>query len=226
MLMSGAITLAPMPEGGWMSKIEVSSPVCYAPTNELFACVAPSQYTVEQYRKDFPILSQEIHGRPLAYLDNAASTQKPRMVIEAMQRFEENDYANIHRGVHELSMRATDKYEAARETVRRFINAEHADEIVFVRGGTEAINLVAASWGRANLQKGDEIVITMLEHHSNIVPWQILRDQTGITLKVVPITTEGDIRIEDVKKVLSPRTKLVAIAHVSNTLGTILPVEE
>ena len=209
-----------------MNKIEATSPVCYAPEDELFACAAPRTYDVEQYRKDFPILSQQIHGRPLVYLDNAASTQKPRAVIEAMQRFEENDYANIHRGVHELSMRATDKYEAARETVRRFISAEHADEIVFVRGGTEAINLVAASWGRTNLKKGDEVVVTMLEHHSNIVPWQMLREQTGIVLKVVPITPEGNVRIEDVKKILSPRTKLVAIAHVSNTLGTILPVEE
>ncbi len=209
-----------------MNKIDVSSPVCYAPEDELFACAAPQIYPVEQYRKDFPILAEQIHGHPLVYLDNAASTQKPRMVIESMQRFMENDYANIHRGVHELSLRATDKYEAARERVRRFMNAERADEIVFVRGGTEAINLVASTWGRTNLKAGDEIVITMLEHHSNIVPWQMLREQTGIVLKVVPITPGGDVRIEDVKKTLSPRTKLVAVAHVSNTLGTVLPVAE
>ena len=209
-----------------MTKIDVASPVCYAHDAELFACAAPQTYNVEQYRKDFPILTQEIHGHPLVYLDNAASTQKPRIVMEAMQRFMESDYANIHRGVHELSLRATDKYEAAREQVRRFINAERSEEIVFVRNGTEAINLVAASWGRAFLKKGDEVVITTLEHHSNIVPWQLLREQTGIVLKVVPITPEGDVRLEDVKKTLSPRTKLVAIAHVSNTLGTVLPVAE
>jgi cysteine desulfurase/selenocysteine lyase len=209
-----------------MSKVEPASPVCYAPDDELFACAAPQGYPVDQYRADFPILARQVHGHPLVYLDNAASTQKPRMVLEAMDRFQQTDYANIHRGVHELSVRATDAYEAARETVRRFINAEKAEEIIFVRNGTEAINLAAASWGRAFLKKGDEVVVTMLEHHSNIVPWQLLRDQIGITLRVVPITADGDVRIEDVKAALSSRTKLVAVAHVSNTLGTILPVEE
>jgi cysteine desulfurase/selenocysteine lyase len=207
-----------------MNKIDVASPVCYAPEDELFACTAPQTYPVEQYRKDFPILAQKIHGHPLVYFDNAASTQKPRMVMEAMDRFMQEDYANIHRGVHELSLRATDKYEAARETVRRFINAERAEEIVFVRNGTEAINLVAASWGRTFLKEGDEIILTTLEHHSNIVPWQLLRKDIGIKLRVVPITPDGDVRLEDVKTALSPRTKLVAVAHVSNTLGTILLV--
>jgi cysteine desulfurase/selenocysteine lyase len=192
----------------------------------LFACTAPQTYAAEQYKKDFPILDRQIHGHPLVYLDNAASTQKPRMVLEAMQRFMENDYANIHRGVHELSMRSTDKYEAARETVRRFINAEHTNEIVFVRNGTEAINLVAASWGRKFLKKDDEVVLTILEHHSNIVPWQMLREQTGIKLRIVPITPDGDVHIEDVKKAMTTRTKMVAVAHVSNTLGTVLPVGE
>ena len=171
-------------------------------------------------------MREKIHGHPLVYLDNAASAQKPRMVIEAMQHFMENDYANIHRGVHELSVRATDKYEAVRGTVRRFINAENDEEIIFTRNGTEAINLVAASWGRAFLKAGDEIVITALEHHANIVPWQMLREAIGIKLRVVPITPEGDVRIEDVKAAIAPRTKMVAVAHVSNVLGTILPVAE
>lgn len=209
-----------------MSKVDVASPVCFAVEGEMFACAAPQAFKVENYRKDFPILGEMIHGHPLAYLDNAASTQKPRMVIEAMQRFMESDFANIHRGVHELSQRATNKYEAARETVRRFLNAKRAEEIVFVRNGTEAINLVAATWGRKFLKEGDEVVITTLEHHSNIVPWQMLRDEKGIKLRVVPVTDSGDVRLEDVKTAITPRTKLVAVAHVSNVLGTVLPVAE
>lgn len=209
-----------------MSKVENASPVCFAPEEEHFACAAPQEFRAEQYRKDFPIFAQQVNGHPLVYLDSAASAQKPRMVIEAMQRFMETDYANIHRGVHELSVRATDKYEAVRETVRRFIHAAHEDEIVFTRNGTEAINLVAATWGRTFLKKDDEVVITTLEHHANIVPWQMLREEIGIKLRVVPITPEGDVRIEDIKTTLSPRTKLVSVAHVSNALGTILPVEE
>lgn len=206
-----------------MSKLDV---VCAAPDDEIFACSAPQSFKAEQYRKDFPIFGELIHGRPLVYLDTAASAQKPRMVMEAMQRFAESDYANIHRGVHELSMRATHKYEAARETVRRFINAKRAEEIIFVRNGTEAINLVAATWGRATLREGDEVLITGLEHHSNIVPWQMLRDEKNIKLRVVPVTESGDVRMEDVKAALTPRTKLVAVAHVSNVLGTVLPVAE
>ncbi len=205
---------------------EAASPVCYAPADELFACAAPRIYMAEQYRKDFPVLDQKIHDHPLVYLDNAASAQKPRMVMDAMTRFMENDYANIHRGVHELSVRATDKYEAVRGTVRRFINAAHDDEIIFVRGATDAINLVAASWGRTFLKAGDEIILTTLEHHANIVPWQMLRDSIGIKLVVVPITPEGDVRIEDVKAAFTSRTKLVSVAHVSNALGTVLPVAE
>jgi cysteine desulfurase/selenocysteine lyase len=191
-----------------------------------FACAIPNRFAVDSYRRDFPVLAQQIHGHPLAYLDTGASAQKPRMVIEAMTRFMENDYSNIHRGVHELSMRATGKYEAVRETVRLFINAEHEDEIIFTKGATEAVNLVAQSWGRAFLKAGDEIVITALEHHANIVPWQMLREEIGIVLRIVPVTPQGEVRIEDVQAALSPRTKLVAIAHVSNVLGTILPVAE
>ena len=206
-----------------MSKLEVA---CAAPSDEIFACAAPQAFRAEQYRKDFPILGEQIHGHPLIYLDNAATTQKPRMVIEAMRRFMESDNANIHRGVHELSMRATDKYEAARETVRRFLHAKNANEIIFVRNGTEAINLVAATWGRKFLKAGDEVVVTTLEHHSNIVPWQMLREEIGINLRVVPVTDTGDVRLEDVKAAITDKTKLVAVAHVSNVLGTILPVAE
>lgn len=212
---------------GAMNKIEPASPVCYADESEMFACAAPrGDFPAAQYKKDFPALAQDVHGHPLVYLDSGASAQKPRMVIESMQRFVENDYANIHRGVHELSVRATDKYEAVRSTVRRFINAEFDDEIVFTKGATESINLVAQSWGRANLQAGDEVVLTTLEHHSNIVPWQMLAKERGIVLRVVPITNDGDVRLEDVKKALTARTKLVAAAHVSNALGTLLPVKQ
>ncbi|MDD5585953.1 MAG: SufS family cysteine desulfurase [Alphaproteobacteria bacterium] len=177
------------------------------------------------YRADFPILAQKVHGKPLVYLDNAASAQKPRAVLDAMQRFYENDYANIHRGVHELSQRATGAFEAVRGKVRSFINAAHDNEIVFTRGATESINLVAASWGRTFLKPGDEVLITGLEHHANIVPWQLLREEIGFDLRVVPVTPEGDVRLEDVQKTLSPRTKLVSVAHVSNALGTVLPVQ-
>jgi cysteine desulfurase/selenocysteine lyase len=209
-----------------MNKSEPASPVCYASEDEIFACAAPRAYDVFQYRKDFPILAEMVHGAPLVYLDNAASAQKPRQVIEAMTRFMEHDYANIHRGVHELSVRATKAFEDARETVRRFLNAASADEIIFTRVGTEAINLVASSWGRKNLRRGDEIVLTALEHHSNIVPWQMLREEIGVVLRVVPVTEAGEVRLEDVKAALTPKTKLVAMAHVSNALGTILPIED
>ncbi|MDD3370460.1 MAG: cysteine desulfurase [Alphaproteobacteria bacterium] len=183
-------------------------------------------YDVETYRKDFPALAQEIHGHPLAYLDTAASALKPRAVIDAMSRFLERDYANIHRGVHELSQRSTDMYEAVRPMIRDFISAGREEEIVFTHGATDAANLVAQAWGRTFLKTGDEIVITALEHHANIVPWQLLREQIGIVLRVVPVTPEGEVRIEDVKAALSDRTRLVAFAHVSNVLGTILPAKE
>ncbi len=205
---------------------ESASPVCYAAEGEMFACAAPTRFAVDQYRKDFPILAQSINGHPLAYLDNGASAQKPRMVIEAMTRFMENDYANIHRGVYQLSQKATDKYEAVRGIVRRFINAEYEDEIVFTHGATESINLVAQTWGRKFLNSGDEIIITALEHHANIVPWQMLREQIGIVLKIAPITPQGEVRVEDIKALITPRTKLIGFAHVSNVLGTILPVAD
>lgn len=179
---------------------------------------------VEAVRADFPILAQTVRGKPLAYLDNAATTQKPLAVIEAERRYYLEYNSNIHRGVHLLSQKATDAYEAAREKVRRFLNACHTEEIVFVRGTTEAINLVAQSWGRSQLQPGDEIVLSALEHHSNIVPWQLLCQQTGAVLKVVPINDAGELLFEQYLALLGPRTRLVAVAHVSNALGTINPV--
>lgn len=183
-------------------------------------------FDVAHIRKDFPALAQRIHEHPLVYLDTAASAQKPRAVIEAMSDFMETDYSNIHRGVHELSQRATERFEAVRRDVRAFINAENEGEIVFTHGATEAVNLVAQTWGREFLKTGDEIVITALEHHANIVPWQMLRAQTGVVLRVVPLTPDGGVRLEDIAAALSPRTKLVAFAHISNVLGTILPAKE
>lgn len=177
-------------------------------------------------RSDFPILAEKVHGRPLVYLDNAASTQKPRAVLDAMQLAYETYYANVHRGVHLLSQRSTDAFEIAREKVARFVNAASADEIVFVRGATEAINLVAATYGRTCLSAGDEIIISHLEHHANIVPWQFLRDEKGVVLRVIPIDDDGRLRMNVYRQLLSERTKLVAITHVSNALGVVTPIEE
>jgi cysteine desulfurase / selenocysteine lyase len=185
-----------------------------------------AQLDVAAIRRDFPILHQSINGKPLVYLDNAASSQRPRAVIEAVSGYYERDHANVHRGVHTLSQRATDAFEGAREDVRRFINAADVKEIVFVRGATEAINLVAQSYARPKLRAGDEILISALEHHANIVPWQLLCEQTGATLKVIPITRSGEIDFEAFTKLLGPRTKLLALAHVSNALGTIVPVDK
>jgi cysteine desulfurase/selenocysteine lyase len=179
---------------------------------------------VERWRADFPILASRIHGKPLIYLDNAATTQKPQAVIDAEARYYREENANVHRGVHVLSQRATDAFEGARIKVQRFINADRSDEIVFVRGTTEAINLVAQSYGRPRLREGDEIVISALEHHSNIVPWQMVCQQTGALLRVIPVSDDGELDIDAYEKLLSERTKLVALAHVSNALGTINPV--
>lgn len=175
-------------------------------------------------RADFPLLTKRINGHRLAYLDSAATTQKPLEVIEALRRYYLEDNANTHRGVHFLSDRATDLYEAARERVRRFVNAAHADEIVFVRGTTEAINLVAASFGRACLRAGDEIVVSAMEHHSNLVPWQMACEQAGAALRVVPIDDDGEFQFEAFEQLIGPRTRLVAVTHVSNALGTVTPV--
>ncbi len=181
---------------------------------------------VARVRADFPILAHQAHGKPLIFLDSAASAQKPRAVIEAETRLYAESYANVHRGVYELSVKATDAYEGARATVQRFLNAASAKEIVFLRGTTEAINLVAASYGRSHVGADDEVLITGLEHHSNIVPWQLLCEATGARLRVVPITDTGEVPLDELERLISPRTRIVSVAHVSNALGTRLPVKE
>ncbi|HLW28112.1 MAG TPA: cysteine desulfurase [Kiloniellales bacterium] len=181
---------------------------------------------LEQVRADFPVLRREVYGRPLVYLDTAASAQKPRQVIDAMTSIMEESYANVHRGVHRLSQESTDLFEGARERAARLLNAESSDEIVFTRGATEAINLVAFCCGEGLLQAGDEVIITALEHHSNIVPWQMLRDRKGIVLKVVPMLDDGSLDLEAYRKLLSERTRMVATTHISNSLGTITPVKK
>lgn len=183
-------------------------------------------YDAARVREDFPILARRINGRDLVYLDNAASTQRPRAVLDAVEHYETQLHANVHRGVHTLSQLATDAFEAARERVRRFLNARSTREIIFVRGTTEAINLVAQSWGRTHLKPGDEILISQLEHHANIVPWQMTCAATGARLVVAPIDARGDLRFDEFERLLGPRTRLVAMAHVSNALGTILPVAQ
>ncbi|HOV99245.1 MAG TPA: cysteine desulfurase [Bacteroidota bacterium] len=183
-------------------------------------------YSVERVRKDFPILSKRVHDKPLVYLDNAATTQKPNVVIGALEQFYTSENSNVHRGVHALSEIATQKYEQAREFVRQYINAASLHEIIFTRGTTEGINLVAASFGRTFLHEGDEIVITTLEHHSNIVPWQLLCEEKSACLKVVPIDDKGDVLLDEYEKLLTEKTRLVAITHVSNALGTVNPVKE
>ena len=185
-----------------------------------------TELDVARVRADFPILRQLVRGKPLVYLDNAATTQKPVAVIEALNHYYRLDNANIHRGVHTLSERATAAYEGARETVRSFINARSTKEIVFVRGATEAINLVAQTWGRANVKEGDEILLSEMEHHSNIVPWQMLCQQVGAKLKVIPINDAGELQLDKLDALLTARTRLVGITHCSNALGTINPVRE
>ncbi len=180
----------------------------------------------EAARRDFPILGQMVAGKPLIYLDNAATTQKPQAVIDAVSRYYANDNANVHRGVHLLSVRATDAYEAARGKVQRFLGAAWPQEVIFVRGATEGINLVAQAFARPQLARGDEIVISGMEHHSNIVPWQILCEQTGAVLRVIPITERGEIDLDAYRSLLGPRTRLVGIVHVSNALGTVNPVRQ
>jgi cysteine desulfurase / selenocysteine lyase len=179
---------------------------------------------VARIREDFPILGQQVNGRPLVYLDNAATSQKPRQVIEAISRFYSEDYSNIHRGVHTLSQRSTRSYEAVRTKVQRFIHAAEDREIIFVRGATEGINLVAFGYLRPSLQAGDEIVISGMEHHSNIVPWQMLCDEKNARLRVIPINDDGEVVFEEYEKLLNSRTRLVAVTHVSNALGTVNPI--
>ena len=177
-------------------------------------------------RADFEILSRTVYGKPLVYLDSAASAQKPRQVLDAMHAFATTEYANVHRGVHYLSAMATQRYEAARETVRAFVNAQHAEEIVFTKGGTEAINLVASSWASPRIRAGDEIVLSVMEHHSNIVPWHFLRERQGAILKWVDVLDDGSLDMAALDAAIGPKTKLVAVAHMSNVLGTVTPLKE
>ena len=188
------------------------------------AVAAP--FDADRVRADFPILSRTVRGKPLVFLDSGASAQKPRVVIDAISQCYEAEYANIHRGVYELSAKSTEAYEGARARVQRFVNARSAGEIVFTKGATEAINLVAASWGGTFLGEGDEVVLSVLEHHANIVPWQLLRERTGIVLKVVPTDEQGAFLLDAYEALVGPRTKLVALTHVSNALGTVTPVDE
>ncbi len=189
------------------------------------AAAASGALDVEALRDDFPVLAREVNGRPLCYLDNAASSQRPRAVIDAISRYYETSHANVHRGVHRLSQEATDLFEGARETLRRFVNARSTREVIFVRGTTEAVNLVAQSYARPRLGPGDEILVSRLEHHANIVPWQMVCDQTGATLRVIPITRRGEVDFEAFLGLIGPRTRLLALSHVSNALGTVVPVE-
>lgn len=183
-------------------------------------------YDVMKVREDFPILATRPYGKPLAYLDNAASAQKPRQVIERVTHAYEHEYANVHRGLHYLANAATDAYESAREKVRAYLNAGSTEEIIFTRGATEALNIVAASYGRAHIGPGDEIVLTIMEHHSNIVPWHFHRERNGAVLKWVGVDEDGNFSLEEFEKALSPKTKIVAITHMSNALGTIVPIDK
>lgn len=185
-----------------------------------------SNWDVEKIRKDFPVLSTTVNGKPLVYLDNAASSQVPQVVIDRGTKYLREEHSNVHRGVHYLSQTATTAYEAAREKVKRFINAREAAECIFVRGTTEGINLVAASYGREFIDKGDEIIISGMEHHSNIVPWQIIAEDRGAKLKVIPLNERGELIIEEYERLLNERTRIVAAAHVSNSLGTVNPIKE
>jgi len=185
-----------------------------------------SSFDIQAIRKDFPILDQQVNGYDLAYLDNAASSQKPLQVIEAISDYYRQDNANVHRGVHRLSQRATDAYEASREKVCKFLNAKSDKEIVFVRGATEAINLIAQSFVRPQLNAGDEILVSHLEHHANIVPWQMLCEQTGAILKVIPMTLEGELDLSGFDELLTAKTKILAVGHVSNALGTVNPIKD
>ncbi|MGH7538191.1 MAG: SufS family cysteine desulfurase [Gemmatimonadales bacterium] len=193
-------------------------------TQRARATAAPSTLDVERLRVDFPLLHTTVRGKPLVYLDNAATSQKPHAVIETLERYYRVENANIHRGVYYLSERATAAYERAREKARTFVNARHTHEIVFVRGTTEGINLIASSWGRTNLQPGDEVLISAMEHHSNIVPWQLICGERAATLRVIPMNRRGELLLDEYERLLGPKTKIVAVAHVSNSLGTINPI--
>ena len=188
--------------------------------------VRSAEFDVERLRRDFPILNQKVRGKALVYLDSAATSQKPQPVIDAIARYYQSGNANIHRGVHFLSEHATEEHEAARQAVREFVNAARTEELIFVRGTTEGINLVAQTYGRAHVGVGDEVLVSAMEHHSNIVPWQILCEQQGAKLRVIPINDQGELLLDEFEKLIGPRTKIVAVTHVSNALGTINPIRE
>jgi len=181
---------------------------------------------INKIRKDFPILSREVNGKPLVYFDNGATSQKPQIVIDTISHYYEFENSNIHRGIHTLSQEATNAYEVAREKIRSFVNAEHSHEIIFTKGTTDSINLVASSFGKKHLKKGDEIIISTMEHHSNIVPWQMICEENGAILKVIPINEKGEIIFDEFTKLISNKTRMVAVTHVSNTLGTVNPIKE
>ncbi len=185
-----------------------------------------AEFDVERIREDFPVLKQTVHGKPLVYLDSAATAQKPNCVVEAIRHFHEVDCANIHRGVHELSQRSTAAYEETRVKAKKFLNSRDRNELIFVRGTTEGINLVSSSWGRMNVKAGDEVIVSAMEHHSNIVPWQMLCEMNNAKLRVIPMNDRGELILEEYEKLLNPRTRMVAVAHVSNALGTINPVKQ
>jgi cysteine desulfurase/selenocysteine lyase len=191
----------------------------------MHTAVSNGAYDVDRIRKDFPILAMEVYGKPLIYLDNAASAQKPQAVLDRLHQAYTSEYANVHRGLHYLANAATEAYEGAREKVRAFLNAGRPEEIIFTRNATEAINLVAATFGRERIKAGDEIVLSIMEHHSNIVPWHFLRERQGAVIKWAPVDDDGNFLIEEFEKLLGPRTKLVALTHMSNALGTIVPVK-
>ncbi len=212
---------------GPVTSIPAGDDAFRAPAQSLPALNLSAQgFQVEAIRRDFPILQERVHGKPLIWLDNAATTQKPQSVIDRLSHFYAHENSNIHRAAHELAARSTDAYEAARDKVRRFINAGSVREIIFVRGTTEGINLVAQSWGRQNIKKDDEIVITWLEHHANIVPWQMLCAEAGARLRVAPVDNTGQVILDEYQKLLGPRTRLVAFPQVSNALGTVTPAQQ
>src|SRR6201995_1372631 len=192
----------------------------------LHPAVSNGAYDVNRIRQDFPILGMEVYGKPLVYLDNAASAQKPKAVLDRVRQVYASEYANVHRGLHFLANAATEAYEGAREKVRGFLNAERAEEIIFTRNATEAINLVAYTFGRERIKPGDEIVLSIMEHHSNIVPWHFLRERQGAVIKWAPVDDEGHFLLDEFEKLLTPRTKMVALTHMSNMLGTLVPVKE
>src|SRR5271165_6466726 len=221
-----AIEILEIPEFYFLDRDINASPPGLAEATDNASTRGLSVFDVETIRRDFPVLDQRVNGHPLIWLDNAATTQKPQSVIDATSRFYSRDNSNIHRAAHTLARRATDLFEAGREKVRQFIGAADAKEIVFLRGTTEAVNLVAQSYGRKNIGQGDEIILTELEHHGNIVPWQLLAEQVGAVIRVIPINDHGEVVLDEFTKLLGPRTKFVSVAHVSNALGTINPVEQ